>query len=263
MNYPTGSVAKPVSSIPWQDYRAANTGMVVIYSIDPVSEIPIREVPEELASDVPLDPHYETGTYGLYACTRIKIRSAFVKSKIRYLFFAAKYEGRKEELRDKYILTGYYRVCKTADVAKLHLRYLTDSMCMSSDSCMAMRADEVQFVALDDVMVLTKEILEAWGQKSAVTRQTRILLNEEQTKQLLDYLKSKPNALATYIEETNRLQPAGAIEEEENEPEEDAGESSASSQNVARNDADQTDAGQDGPSENPPTPDENPPAQEQ
>jgi hypothetical protein len=218
-----GRVQKSVGSIPWQDYRAANTGMIVTYTLDPVSEIPIREVPEEYPSDLLPEPNYETGTYGLYACPKNKYRNAFFKSKMRYMFFAAKYEGRNEELLDKYIVTGYYRIVKTADVAKIHARYLTEPPCMGNDMCTALRADEVRFVLLADAFVLTKEALEKWGHKSVITRQTRILLSDEQAKELLEYLRSKPNALATYIEETKRLQPAGEEEEgpeieEEEEP---------------------------------------------
>jgi len=216
-----GRVQKSVGSIPWQDFRAGNTGMIVTYNLDPVSEIPIREVPEEYPSDVLPEPNYETGTYGLYACPKNKYRNAFYKSKMRYMFFAAKYEGRNEELLDKYIVTGYYRIVKTADVAKIHARYLTEPPCMGYDMCIALRADEVHFVSLADAFVLTKESLEKWGHKSVITRQTRILMSDEQAKELLEYLRSKPNALAAYIEETKRLQPAGEEEEEEKIEEEE------------------------------------------
>jgi hypothetical protein len=50
-----------VENAAWQDYRASNTGMVVFYSSDPVSEIPIREIPEDIPSDILPEPNYETG----------------------------------------------------------------------------------------------------------------------------------------------------------------------------------------------------------
>ena len=93
-------------SAAWQDYRSSNTGMVVFYASDPISELPIREVPEELPSEILPDPHYETGTYGLYACGKSKIRAAFVKSKIRYLVFVTKYAGTNVEFKDKSALPG-------------------------------------------------------------------------------------------------------------------------------------------------------------
>ena len=73
------------------------SAMVVFYGGDPISELPIREVPEELPSDVVQDPNYETGTYGLYACSRSQIRNAFVKAKMRYLVFLTKYVGARTD----------------------------------------------------------------------------------------------------------------------------------------------------------------------
>jgi hypothetical protein len=96
-------------SAAWQDYRSSNTGMVVFYASDPISELPIREVPEELPSEIPPDPHYETGTYGFYGCGKSKIRAAFVKSKIRYLAVCDKIRGTDADFKDKLAITGYLK----------------------------------------------------------------------------------------------------------------------------------------------------------
>ncbi len=55
-----------LESASWQDYRASNIGMVVFYASDPISEIPIREIPEELPSEIAPEPNYETGTYKIW-----------------------------------------------------------------------------------------------------------------------------------------------------------------------------------------------------
>jgi hypothetical protein len=198
---------KSVDSIQWQDYRAAQTGMVVHYVSDPISEIPIREIPEEINSAVIPEPNYENRVYGFYGCIRPKIRSAFFKSKIRYIFFLTKYAGLKEDYKDKTIITGFFRIAKTADVQKLHLRYLDGSGCIDADSCIALRADEVYFVGLNDSFVVTDEILKEWGYNAKITKQLRIVLDAEKTARVLDYLKSKPNQLDLYIAETKRLEP--------------------------------------------------------
>src|SRR5271157_4302872 len=101
-------------SVAWQDYRSSNTGMVVFYASDPISELPIREVPEELVSDILPEPNYETGTYGLYGCGKSRIRNAFVKSKNRYLLFVTKYDGTKADYKGRIVITGYFRIFKTA-----------------------------------------------------------------------------------------------------------------------------------------------------
>ena len=209
---------KSVDSILWQDYRAAQTGMIVHYVSDPVSEIPIREIPEEINSSVIPEPNYENRVYGFFGCIRPKIRSAFFKSKIRYIFFLTKYAGSKDEFKDKAIITGYFRIFKTADVQKLHLRYLNDASCIDADSCIALRADEAHFVALKNAYIVDDEKLKAWGYNAKINKQLRIVLDTEKTNQLLDYLKSKPNQLDVYIAETKRLQPHTEEEEPEEEP---------------------------------------------
>jgi hypothetical protein len=200
-------------SAAWQDYRSSNTGMVVFYASDPIPELPIREVPEELPSEIPPDPNYETGTYGLYGCSKSKIRSAFVKSKILYLLFITKYAGTKADYKDKLVITGYYKIAKTADVKKLHIRYGTDYSCIDEQSCFALRADETRFVTIDDTFKVTDEVLKTWNYAARITKQTRILLDEPQTQSIIDFLKSKPDGTAQYIAETKRLEP-----NEEQEP---------------------------------------------
>jgi hypothetical protein len=201
----------------WQDYRSSSIAMVVFYAGDPISELPIREVPEELPSAVVQDPHYESGTYGLYACARSQIRNAFVKSKTRYLVFLTRYVGTKADFRDKYFITGYYLVAKTADVKKLHIRYGTDYSCIDEQSCPALRASERRFVAIEDAFAVTDAVMKSWNFNGRVTRQTRVVLDEQKTAEVIDYLKSKPDATALYTAETTRLQPHIAEETAEEE----------------------------------------------
>jgi hypothetical protein len=214
-----GIMRKTPDSILWQDYRAANTGMVVFYVSDPVSEIPIREIPDDVDSPALPDPNYETGTYGFYGCSRTKIRGAFAKSKLRYLFFLTKYAGTKEGFKDKMLVTGYFRISKTTDVQKLHRRYLDEYSCMDADTCIALRADEVHFVSLTDAFEVSPDQLKAWGFNAKVSKQLRIILTAEGTAQLLDLLRSKPNQREVYVAETKRLSPYdeddAALDEEE------------------------------------------------
>jgi hypothetical protein len=198
---------KTPDSIGWQDYRASTNGMVVFYASDPVSEMAIREAPEELSSPVTPEPNYESGTYGFYGCDKTKIRGAFAKSKVRYLFFLTKYVGSKEDSKDKLFITGYYRISKTADVQKLHLRYLDECSCIDAPSCIALRADEVRFVGLADAFPVTDELLKSWGYNAKVSRQLRIILTPENTALILAHLKEKPDQINAYIAETKRLSP--------------------------------------------------------
>jgi hypothetical protein len=202
-------------SAAWQDYRSSNTGMVVFYASDPISELPIREVPEELPSEIPPDPHYETGTYGFYGCGKSKIRAAFVKSKVRYLLFVTKYAGTDADYKDKLAITGFYKIAKTAEVKKIHIRYGTDYSCLNEQNCTALRADEVRFVAMKDGFVVTDEVLKSWDYKARMTKQTRVMLDEQHTVEIVDFLKSKPDITPEYVAETKRLQPHSEDEIEE------------------------------------------------
>lgn len=204
----------------WQDYRASNTGMVVFYTSDPVSEIPIREVPEEIPSEVTPEPHYETGTYGFYGCSKSKVRNAFVKSKIRYLLFMTKYEGAKADFKEKVMITGFYKITKVADVKKMHIRYCSEYSCLDEDTCSALKAEEVRFVNVEDALILSPEVLKKWDYKTKITKQARILLNEDQTLEVVEYLRNKPDATSQYVAETARLWPHGANDESEGGEEE-------------------------------------------
>ncbi len=208
-----GIMKQSVDSVQWQDYRASESGMVVFYTSDPISEIPIREIPEEIDSSILPEPNYESRVFGLFGCVRPKIRQAFFKSKLRYLFFLTKYAGSKEEYKDKFMVTGYFHIHKTADVQKLHYRYIKDSACLETDACVALRADEVRFVSLQDAFFVNDEQLKAWGYNAKINRQLRIVLDEEKTSVLLEYLKSKPDQTESYIAETKRLQPHDESEE--------------------------------------------------
>lgn len=219
--YMKGIIPTAIESIKWQDYRGSNSGMIVYYNTDPISEIPIREVPEEFPTEILPEPNYETKTFGLYGCKHAKMRSSFAKKKIRYLFFMTRYAGTNIDRIDELMVTGFYHIKQIADVQKLHIRYLQEYVCLNEDSCIAFLADKVHFVSVEDAFMITPEVLETWGCSSRITRQSKIALDEEKTAELAAYLESKKNVVDDYSEETERLQPAYEEEEEEEEDIED------------------------------------------
>ena len=64
-----------VENAAWQDYRASNTGMVVFYSSDPVSEIPIREIPSISPQIFFLNPIMKQGPM-VFGCNKSKVRNS-------------------------------------------------------------------------------------------------------------------------------------------------------------------------------------------
>lgn len=215
-----GIITAHIDSVRWQDYRAAEKGLIVYYTTDPVSEFPIREIPEEYPTEVSPEPNYESGTFGFYGCNHSKIRNYFVKNKLRYLFFATRYAGTNAEYSEDLMITGFYHIKQTADTQKLHIRYLNEYSCINDGSCTALRADVIHFVSVVDAFKVTPEILQTWDCKTRITRQSKVLLNEQNTAELLAYLKSKQNIVDQYISETKRLQPEYDSDEEEEDEEE-------------------------------------------
>lgn len=206
--YVKGAVSVNVNSLKWQGYRGNEMGLAVYYDSDPVSELPIREIPEEYPTKVIADPNYETSTYGLYGCKFGKNRNTIIKKKYKYIFFMTKYAGTNMDLRDELLCTGFYRIKYTFDAKKFHSRSLDSVSCMTENSCQAVRADEMVFVAAEDAFHINEERLKEWGGISRVTRQTKILLTEEQTEMMLSHLRGQENIVEQYIDETNRLLPA-------------------------------------------------------
>ena len=209
-----------IETAAWQDYRASNTAMIVFYASDPVSELPVREIPEELPTDLLPEPNYETGTYGFFGCGKCKIRTAFVKGKIRYLLFVTKYAGTNIDYKDRFFITGWYHIYKTADVKKLHIRYSSDYSCLDEEICYALRADDTRFVSIENAFEVTADVLKSWDYKARLTKQTRIILDEERTRTVIDHLQSKPDITALLVKETERLWPHVPEAEEEEEEEE-------------------------------------------
>lgn len=205
---------KSVDTLPWQDYRSNNTGMIIYYNSDPISEMAIREVPDDATSEVVQEPHYESGTFGVFGCARTKIRSAFYKGKFRYLLLMTRYAGTKADFKDKLVITGFYHVYKTAELKKLHMRYMSEYSCLDQDECKALRADEVHMVAIEDAYFITKDVLKELAFESKITRQTRIILTAEQVEKILQYLRSKPNQREQYCAETKRLMPHELVDDD-------------------------------------------------
>ena len=100
---------------------------------------------------------------------------------------------------------------------KLHIRYSSDYSCLDEDACYALRADQMHFVSIEDAFEVTPEILKEWGYKARLTKQTRVILDVEQTARVIDHLKSKENITEDLIAETERLWPHTSEEEPEEE----------------------------------------------
>jgi hypothetical protein len=202
-------VINGTSNISWQGYRHKTTGVIIYYDSDETALLPIRVTTDKKGNPANSDPNYETGTYGLHSCTSSNYRANFVKNKCGYIFFMTKYQGKDEKLKDKFIVTGYYAIGSTAEVQKLHLRYLDGNSCSSEKMCFALKASQNEngennaaFFSLDDAYVLNSVALKSFGIDKKITKATKIELDEEKTKKLLKKFEGKENKIADYISQT-------------------------------------------------------------
>lgn len=194
--------------ISWQGYRHKETGVVVYYDSSETNLLPIRTNIGKKGKPADFDPNYETKTYGLQSCTASRHRTNFVKNKSGYLFFMTKYQGSDKKLKDKFMITGYYKIASIAEVQKLHIRNfgMEDSSCFNEKLCYALKAGESEndavFLSQEDSYILTAASLKALGIDKKITKATKIELDEEKTKKLLKKFEGKENKIADYIAQT-------------------------------------------------------------
>jgi hypothetical protein len=193
------------TNILWQGYRHKETGVIVYYDSSETALLPIRTNIGKKGKNADADPNYESATYGLYSCTASRHRTNFVKNKFGYVFFMTKYQGANEKLKDKIMISGYYKIASIAEVQKLHLRYfgLDDSSCFAEKLCYALKANDAVFLSEEDCYVFTAASLKSLGIDKKITKATKIELDEEKTKKLLKKFEGKENKIADYIAQTN------------------------------------------------------------
>lgn len=202
-----------ISNISWQGYRHKETGIIVYYDSNETTLFPIRAtICKKGKKAVDADPNYESATYGLYSCCASRHRKNFVKNKCGYVFFMTKYQGTNAKLKDKIILTGYYKIGSIAEVQKLHLRYLEENSCFSEKLCYALKSsanekgeNDVVFLSDEDGYVLNAAALKSLGIDKKITKATKIELDEEHTKKLLKKFDGKENKISDYIKQTQNL----------------------------------------------------------
>ncbi|MCL1947371.1 MAG: hypothetical protein FWF51_09540 [Chitinivibrionia bacterium] len=197
-----GLNAITTSVVAWQGYRHKDIGVLVYYDSSKTSMLPIR------AASV-ADPNYETKTCGLYGCNASQHRTLFVKNKFGYLFFMTKYQGKNAKLKDKMIITGYYKIGSIADVQKAHMRYVEDNSCYCEKICYALKASvnekgesDAVFLSDEDAYVLNDAALKMLGIEKKITKATKVKLDEDITKKLLKKFEGKENKIADYISQT-------------------------------------------------------------
>lgn len=169
----------------WKPYAGtSNSSYLDWYFCDKNAvEIPIRDVSRKGKTE----PHYEDRSFNLSSrCNRLLLRGAISRNE-RYIFFFTRYTGSIKKFRDKFFITGYYKI---------------DKICNVSDKDYATRhavlADKPKFVKIQDALPL-QDIIKCSSKNS---RHIPKRLTAKKVSRILRYFQNKKNEVKKYTKET-------------------------------------------------------------
>ena len=179
----SGDVQPP--SAPWSalSVKTPPLGYLSFYYSDALSALPVRDITRP--RDNKSDPNIETGTYGLFSTCERKMRAGIVGGGYQYIIFVCRKSGRR-------VVAGYYR-----------LAWKTEGVLHAKMDDYALAADVVHFV---DPPIPIEDLPEP--ALSAVNTGFRLYkkTNRAQTEALVSELDARPNSLANYLSEVDRLE---------------------------------------------------------
>ena len=178
------SVKPPAA--PWTPLQVDQppTGYLSMYLADNLSRLPVRHITRP--HDNKSDPNIETGTYGLFSTCEHQMRSGILSGGAQYIIFMCRWGRRR-------VVSGYYRLAWKAP-GTLHTAKKADFV---------FAADEVYFV---DPPIPIAELPEPVA--SVVGTGFRLFkrIDSTHTQALLSILRARPNAIADYLSEIDRLE---------------------------------------------------------
>ena len=155
-----------------------------MYLADDLSRLPVRHITRP--HDNKSDPNIETGTYGLFSTCEHQMRSGIVSGGAQYIFFMCRWGGRR-------VVSGYYRLAWKAP-GTLHTAKKADFV---------FAADEVYFV---DPPIPIAELPEPLASVAGTRFRLFKRIDSNHTQALLSILRERPNAIADYLGEIDRLE---------------------------------------------------------
>ena len=178
------SVRPPAA--PWSPLRVEqpSTGYLSMYLADNISRLPVRHITRP--RDNKSDPNIETGTYGMFSTCEHQMRSGIVSGGAQYIIFMCRWGGRR-------VIAGYYRLAWKAP-GTLHTAKKADFV---------LAADEVHFVAPPrPIAELPEPLASVTGTRFRLSRR----IDSVHTQALVSLLRERPNAIADYLSEIDRLE---------------------------------------------------------
>ena len=210
----------------WQDYRGDHAGVLLFVETSKQSVNPVRDQLNENKKGSLCEPNYETSTFGLVSCQSAKSINSIVKNKHRYILFGTRYDGFVKEQKGNYLITGYMRIDKVKDVRSKHIHdYIrnpkskSEPECMTLNKSLACYSEDMKFYHLEDCFVLSQEAMKAWGYKGRVTKQMKLLLEDQKLDDVLNHFATKEDANSDYIDTVKEYLESLEEEDEEEEAE--------------------------------------------
>jgi len=150
-------------------------------------EYPIRDVTTRRKPE----PHYEDGTFNMYASCNQRNLNKALKDSVSHIFFFTRYMGSDKKYRKKYFITGYFKIGQTCLVQ--HKKNQLEKVAIASNW---------KFFKISDA----KELSKILGQKIHNGRDPPKRLDEKDTKKILKHFSKKKDQTRKYISETESKQ---------------------------------------------------------
>ena len=136
------------------------------------------------------EPHYEDGTFNVCRSCNQRFLNKALKDGVSHIFFFTKYHGSLRNYRNKYFITGFFKIGKTCIVYEQNV-----------DPRKATIASQIKFLKISDALELSKII----KKEIRNARHVRKRLDEKNTKRILKYFSNKKDHTRQYITFTNSL----------------------------------------------------------
>lgn len=212
----------------WQDFRGDHAGVLMYVETSKQSVLPVRDQLNEQGKGNLFEPNYETRTYGFISSKNARAVNSIIKNKHRYVLFGTRYDGVEDEFKGKFLIIGYMRIDKVKDVKQRHVHNYMRNLdsqdepeCMDLDKSYALYSEDMKFFNPEDCFELSSDVMKGWGYKGRVTKQMKLLLENEKLDDVLTHFGTKTDISDEYIETVKEF-----IEfmNEDDEEEEDEGE---------------------------------------
>lgn len=210
----------------WQDYRGDHAGVLLYVETSAQATLPVRDQLNENGKGQLSEPNYETATYNLVGCFNPRAINSIVKNKHRYILFGTRYQGVDANFQGKFLIHGFMRIDKIKDVRPIHVRRFMlnggegeEPDCMHMAKAWGLWSEDMKFFSLEDSFELTEEVMKGWGYKGRITKQMKLLLEDQKLDDILDWFKDKKDITEEYILTAKEF--ADAIEDEDEEEEDE------------------------------------------